>query len=171
MLTCSLSLLPALYGYPRQTAPWQTACSQVGSHLNRSELAPNTMYRRISTSRCCPGWSAVRFSFPQSIFKIPQLSSNSMFHFADGSCFPQAAIWNGQQSQGRPRDACLLDKLSEDCPAQPPYTGDNTHAHDFPTYYVVRKCDDNTWRVAYDLYFVKANIEQFDIAFHISNDT
>jgi hypothetical protein len=76
-----------------------------------------------------------------------------MFHFADGSCLPSSAYWNGQVTKGAALDACILGNLHKGCPDQPAWAGFNTRAHDFPTYYIVRKCDDGTIRVVYDVFF------------------
>lgn len=73
-----------------------------------------------------------------------------------GTCFPSAASWNGQQTNGNDADHCNIVKLDHNCPEQPPKNGQYTQAHDFPTYYVVRNCPDlNQWRIAYDVYFTK----------------
>ena len=73
----------------------------------------------------------------------------------DGTCFPSAADWDGQ-NRGNAPDLCNIFKLNNHCPAQPPWQGDYTRAHDFPTYVIVRKCDDlDQWRIVYDVYFTK----------------
>ena len=73
-----------------------------------------------------------------------------------GTCFPSAASWDGVQNGGNAPDNCNIGKLDHNCPAQPAWGGDYTTAHDFPTYYLVRKCDNlDQWRILYDVYFTK----------------
>lgn len=86
-----------------------------------------------------------------------------MFHFADGSCMPEAAVWNGKQTSYVHTDICIIADLPKGCPVQDPWKGPNTEAHQFPTYYVVRECtDDNTFRVVYDMFFPKVSSLNID---------
>ncbi|KIM98963.1 hypothetical protein OIDMADRAFT_146637 [Oidiodendron maius Zn] len=79
-----------------------------------------------------------------------------MWHFADGSCYPQAAEVNGQQTNGNEAggDLCVLANLPSGCQDPGPWLGANTQGTDFPTYFTAKYCSgDNTWRISYNLYF------------------
>jgi hypothetical protein len=80
-----------------------------------------------------------------------------MWMLPGGTCFPSAASWDGVQNPGNAPDNCNILELNHNCPEQPGQDGSNNQveAHTFPTYYVVRNCPDDTWRVAYDVYFTK----------------
>jgi hypothetical protein len=64
---------------------------------------------------------------------------------------------NGQggMNPGNAPDLCNLYKLNHNCPSPQPMNGPNTAPPAFPTYYVVRQCPDNSWRILYDVYFTK----------------
>jgi hypothetical protein len=79
-----------------------------------------------------------------------------MWHFADGSCYPQAAEVNGVQTNGNEPggDLCVLANLPSGCQDPGTWNGANTQGSDFPTYYTAKYCSgDNTWRISYNLYF------------------
>lgn len=79
-----------------------------------------------------------------------------MWHFADGSCYPQAAEVNGQQTNGNEAggDLCVLANLPSGCQDPGPWLGANTQGTDFPTYFTAKYCSgDNTWRISYNIYF------------------
>jgi len=79
-----------------------------------------------------------------------------MWHFADGSCYPQAAEVDGVQTNGNEPggDLCVIDNLATGCQNPGPWLGPNTEGTSFPTYYTLGYCSgDNTWRIAYDIYF------------------
>ncbi|KAK2762285.1 hypothetical protein FQN54_001295 [Arachnomyces sp. PD_36] len=80
-----------------------------------------------------------------------------LWFLPSGTCFPSSATnEDGSQNGGNDPDNCNIFKLDNNCPAQPDWTGEYTKAHDFPTYALVRKCDDiNEWRILYDVYFTK----------------
>ncbi|RFU26981.1 hypothetical protein B7463_g9374, partial [Scytalidium lignicola] len=78
------------------------------------------------------------------------------WHFADGSCYPQAAEVNGQQTNGNEAggDLCIISQLANGCQDPGPWNGANTQGSSFPTYYTANYCpDSNTWRIVYSVYF------------------
>lgn len=79
-----------------------------------------------------------------------------MFHFAEGSCFPQAAEENGVQTNGNDLggDHFLLSKPADGCPSVPAWQGPKTPFPAVPTYVTATHCaGDDSWRLTYDLYF------------------
>jgi hypothetical protein len=79
-----------------------------------------------------------------------------MWHFADGSCYPQAAEVDGVQTNGNEPggDLCVLANIPTGCQDPGPWLGANTQGTDFPTYFTAKYCSgDNTWRISYSLYF------------------
>lgn len=68
---------------------------------------------------------------------------------------PSPAKIDGHQNPGNAQDNCNIGKLNNHCPAQPRELGSDTHMWSFPTYWDLRRCNDNQFRVAYNVYFTK----------------
>ncbi|RFU24951.1 Acyl-CoA hydrolase, partial [Scytalidium lignicola] len=78
-----------------------------------------------------------------------------LWFFSDGSCYPQAAETNGQQTNGNGASGCLVNNngLAQGCQDPGSWNGPATRGTSFPTYWTYTDCDDGTRRVCYDIYF------------------
>lgn len=81
-----------------------------------------------------------------------------LWHFDVKTCFPTAATQpDGSQTASIQNVLCddINNELSRGCPAQAAQTQQEQLSTSFPTYYTIRKCSDNSWRIAYDVFFQK----------------
>jgi hypothetical protein len=87
-----------------------------------------------------------------------------MWYMPSGTCMPSAAEnGEGHQTNGVDADHCNIDALSDGCPTQPQWTGENTWYGNvsgepfvnIPTYYANGYCSDGSWKTIYYVYFKK----------------
>jgi hypothetical protein len=80
-----------------------------------------------------------------------------LWHFDVKTCFPTAATQaDGSQTKSLQNDYCGIDgALNQGCPVQAKQTQQEQTSTSFPTYYTVRQCPDNSWRIVYDVFFQK----------------
>ncbi|KAJ2982681.1 hypothetical protein NQ176_g1226 [Zarea fungicola] len=90
-------------------------------------------------------------------------SAAPQWNFPTGTCLPSPAIVNGQQDGGNAPDNCNINKLNNNCPAQPNWTGANTPLWSFPTYWDLQRCSQTEFRIAYNVYFTKDTGHRHDI--------
>jgi hypothetical protein len=79
-----------------------------------------------------------------------------VWFFSSGSCYPQAAEINGQQTNGNAGSGCGLPAgtgLDKGCQSPGPWQGPATEGTPFPTYWTRSDCSDGTRRVCFDIYF------------------
>lgn len=87
-----------------------------------------------------------------------------LWHFDVKTCFPTAATQPGGGQTASISNALCDDingELARGCPAQAAQTQQEQLSTSFPTYYTIRKCSDNSWRIAYDVFFQKVRSSLF----------
>lgn len=72
---------------------------------------------------------------------------------------------DGSQTPSVENDDCgVFSALNAGCPVQAAQTEEEQLSTPFPTYYAIQKCSkDNSWRIAYDVFFVKVRCPPLSI--------
>ncbi|KUJ18905.1 uncharacterized protein LY89DRAFT_717416 [Mollisia scopiformis] len=93
------------------------------------------------------------------------IAAAPLWHFDEKTCFPSTATEaDGSQTPSLPADDCaVLKALNAGCPVQAAQTQQEQLSTAFPTYYAIQQCSsDNSWRIAYDVFFQKDTGHPYD---------